>query len=204
MKKTIWIGGAALIALAIPAIAAQHAGARAPGAGGMHEMMTKDMPRTEVEGMVKEHFAMVDANGDGAITMDEVQARHQAMHNSRMSQHFEEMDTNSDGSISRDEFDAAHVREGKPGGPGRPGPMAGGPEGGMRRGPMGMDGGPKMFEKADANQDGKVTLTEATSAALAHFDEVDADKNGIVTPAERMEYWKTKKGAWMAGDEPQN
>lgn len=48
---------------------------------------------------------------------------------------------------------------------------------------MGMHG--KMFEMADANHDGRVSIDEMTSAALKHFDEADANHDGKITPDER-------------------
>ena len=38
---------------------------------------------------------------------------------------------------------------------------------------------------ADANHDGRVTLAEATSGALHHFDLIDANRDGRLTPEER-------------------
>tara|TARA_R110000787_G_scaffold84077_1_gene180415 strand:+ start:637 stop:1230 length:594 start_codon:yes stop_codon:yes gene_type:complete len=192
MKKSFLIAGAAVLAIAVPAIAAHHEG----GDHAAHKMM-KDMTRADVEAKVKDHFAMVDANKDGAITQDEIKARHEAMRAERKDAHFKKMDTNSDGSINRAEFDAAHsgMRDGKGWSRGK---GDGDHKMGHRGHGMAMKMGGKMFEKADANKDGKVTLAEATSTALTHFDQVDADKNGTVTAAERMEYWKAKKAEWQA------
>ena len=188
MKKQILVAGAALMALAVPVIAAQHDG------GGSHAMKP-DMTRAEVEAKVKERFTMIDANKDGAITVEEVKAHKEARHKQRADAHFKMMDGNGDGSISRAEFDAGHaaMRDGMTGGKGDRGhgPMMGGGHHGMA-----MKMGERMFEKADANKDGKVTLAEASSAALAHFDKADADKNGTVTSQERMNYWKSQKGDW--------
>lgn len=186
MNKTLLIAGAAVLAIGVPALAAHHEGAQ-----GDHPMM-QEMTRADAEAKVKEHFAMVDANKDGAITMDEVKARREAMRAQRKDMHFQKMDANGDGSISREEFDAAHAMKHDK--------MA---DGGMKNHKMGHRGmgkmmGGRMFDMADANKDGKVTLSEATSAALAHFDMVDADKNGTVTPTERMDYWKAKKMEWKS------
>ena len=118
---------------------------------------------------------------------------------------FDRLDTNHDGNISRQEFMAgrAQVREervmimrGGPGGaPGAPGalpPMDGHPGMAMKMhmrhmGSMrGMGGfGGKLFEMADANHDGRVSLPEAQAAALAHFDRADVNHDGKITPDER-------------------
>jgi len=44
-----------------------------------------------------------------------------------------------------------------------------------------------MFEMADANKDGRVTLQEAQAAALRHFDMADANRDGQITPEERRQ-----------------
>lgn len=115
---------------------------------------------------------------------------------------FDRLDTNHDGNISRQEFTAgrAQVREkrvmvmrgGPDGAPGALPPMDGHPGMGMKMhmrhmgGMRGMSGfGGKLFEMADANHDGRVSLPEAQTAALAHFDKTDANHDGKITPDER-------------------
>jgi Ca2+-binding EF-hand superfamily protein len=44
-----------------------------------------------------------------------------------------------------------------------------------------------MFEMADANRDGRVTLQEAQAAALRHFDMADVNHDGQITPDERKQ-----------------
>ena len=84
---------------------------------------------------------------------------------------FERMDTNKDGSISRAEFDAAHQA--------MAGKMLGGPGKRMLRMHAGMGG--RLFETADANNDGRVSLQEATAAAASHFDQADANRDGTLS-----------------------
>ena len=38
---------------------------------------------------------------------------------------------------------------------------------------------------ADTNKDGRITLAEAESMALQHFDQMDTNRDGQVTPDER-------------------
>lgn len=113
---------------------------------------------------------------------------------------FDRLDTNHDGNISRQEFMAGkpQVREervmimrpdGAPGAPGIDGHMGMGMRmhhmGGMG---MGMGGfGMRLFDMADANHDGRVSLAEAQAAALAHFDKADLNHDGKITPDERMQ-----------------
>ncbi len=109
---------------------------------------------------------------------------------------FEKLDTNHDGVISREEFMAARPRlheqrvmimrddmetSAKTNGQERIHQMH------MRE--MGMRGGfaAHLFAMADANHDGRVSLQEAETAALAHFDRMDLNQDGKVTPDERRE-----------------
>ena len=193
MKKTLLIASAALVAVAVPAIAMHHEG---------NSIMKPDMTRAQMEAMVKDHFAKADANKDGAVTKEEAKASMENRRADRLEDHFKAMDTNGDGSISREEFFGGH----KPGAggmamhadddAGSPHPMGGR---GQAMKNMGMQMGNRMFEKADVNNDGKVTLAEATKAAMTHFDKMDADKNGTVTAGERMDFMKAMMKEWRAG-----
>jgi Ca2+-binding EF-hand superfamily protein len=115
---------------------------------------------------------------------------------------FDRLDANKDGSISRAEFAKAHeqrierrivLRDGQPVpdsmAPSTPvPPMSGMPHEGLRMHRMGaMMMGGHMFEMADLNKDGRVSLQEATDAAVRHFDMADANHDGRITPDERMQ-----------------
>jgi len=120
---------------------------------------------------------------------------------------FDKLDTNKDGAISRDEFVSAKprlnerrvivMRDGD--GPGDAGPVEvdGGPGSPhvkiMRMHGTGMKMRGRMFESADANRDGKVSLQEMTNAALQHFDAADANHDGTLTPEERMQMHQRMK-----------
>ena len=41
-----------------------------------------------------------------------------------------------------------------------------------------------MLSREDANRDQQISMVEHRSATLANFDRIDADKDGVVTPAE--------------------
>jgi len=199
--KALLVGGA-LAAAAVPAIA--QAVQPAPAAPRAHQTLT----RADVQAKVTEHFARIDANRDGFVTKAEAEAGKAAMHGKmrerfaeRLERHgqgaagapladrgaaFDRLDTNRDGAISRQEWDAGRVarekrivvrREGGPGGARM----------GMRMGMgMGMGGlGGRMFEMADADKDGRVSLAEAQAAALRHFDMMDSNRDGRITPDER-------------------
>jgi hypothetical protein len=112
---------------------------------------------------------------------------------------FDRLDANHDGSISRQEFMASQpriseqrvivMRNGAPGVP----PIAGAPGmPGMEHMEMmhmhaGMGFGGRLFDMADANHDGRVSLAEAQAAALAHFDKADFNHDGRITPDERQQ-----------------
>lgn len=225
----LMVGGAvAALAIAItPALAAQTAPppgvaqGTAPAAGApmvapapvvrtqtrMKFMSDRTMTRDEVVQHVREIFSKFDANKDGYVTQEELQAFHARFANmgpdihNRMADHgvmmgdrgamFDRLDANHDGVISRQEFTASQpnvrreqrviiMRDG--------GAEAGaGMEGmkGMRMHGMGMGG--HLFEMADANHDGRVSLQEAQNAALAHFDRADLNHDGKLTPDERKQ-----------------
>jgi hypothetical protein len=183
----------------------------------MQMMSGRVMTRNEVVGHVRKLFAHLDTNRDGFITRNEIEALHQGM----MMQHagvpmpmdnpaamFDRIDSNHDGVISRQEFAAAHsqmrerrvviMRDGGASGsmPGAPGME------GMKmhmHGGMGMGMGGHLFEMADANHDGRVSLQEAEAAALAHFDRADLNHDGKLTPEERRQAHQLMRGERRRG-----
>ena len=157
--------------------------------------------RDEMVAKVREHFAKLDANRDGFLTKEEAEAGRAAMkdhmrerfaerggRDHRMgnpSEAFDRLDANKDGQISRDEFTKAHeqrierrvvIKDGQTARGKRMHHMGGGM---MMMGPM--------FEMADANHDSRVSLQEATDAAVRHFDMADANRDGRITPDERKQ-----------------
>ncbi|MFL6739025.1 MAG: EF-hand domain-containing protein [Sphingomicrobium sp.] len=207
--KTLYFGGAAAAAmLAAGAALAQPAPApAAPQArmAQMHRMQMKTMTRDEVVTHVRDMFAKLDANRDGFVMKEEANAAHQRLAGDRRAKiakrmaerganggaAFDRLDANKDGSISRQEFDAgrrlrqerriAVMQQG-----GRPGMMR------MHR--IGMGLGRGLFDMADANKDGRVSLQEATAAALQHFDSADLNHDGKLTPEERRQAHQQLRG----------
>ena len=108
---------------------------------------------------------------------------------------FDRLDSNRDGKITRDEFgkarqiriekrvmvDGQRGPDGAMGAPGVPGQRR---EVRIVRHGGGMMGA-ALLQRADANHDGRVSLAEATGAALQHFDMMDANRDGRITPEER-------------------
>jgi Ca2+-binding EF-hand superfamily protein len=169
--------------------------------------------RAEVAAHVRTMFERLDGNRDGYVTKAEAEAA-KGGRGDRFTRRFERrggardfggrpadrgalfdrMDANHDGYVSRDEFARAPMREERRivfrdgrGSDSRAAAPGGGGMRGMRMG-MGMGGlRGRMFEMADANRDGRVTLQEATNAALRHFDTADVNRDGRLTPEERMQ-----------------
>ena len=91
-------------------------------------------------------------------------------------------DTNKDGAISRAEFETGRARHAQSVAQRRP-------AAGLRH--AGLGG--RMFETADANKDGRVSLAEASSAATAHFDAADANRDGTLDGAEKRQARKAMR-----------
>jgi len=160
-------------------------------AGKMHADFRKkfagtDFPRPDRGAM----FDKLDANHDGAISRQEYM---NAKPDIRERHVFVMRDGDGPVEVSAD-VDHAGPPDGHPrvmimrhgaepievGAPGGPGGKV------MRmHGGMGLHG--KMFEMADANHDGRVSMDEMTTAALRHFDQADANHDGKLTPDERTQ-----------------
>jgi Ca2+-binding EF-hand superfamily protein len=212
--KTIILAGAMAAAAAVPAFAQPPApmapmGPQAPRAGLERGHMARPVTRAEVQARVQRMFARFDLNRDGFITRDEIAAaraqragghrfqgqdmRAQPVQGDRAAMRaparrgerlFARLDANHDGVITRAEFDAAMAARqqhmGARGGRGE------GFRGGARFGRAGMGGfGGRLFERFDMDRDGRVSIQEATSAALQAFDRADTNHDGVVTPEER-------------------
>ena len=193
--------GAALI-VAVPALA-QVAPAPVPAPQIQRApMAAKVTTRAEVQAKVAEHFARMDSNRDGFVTKAEADSAREAMRG-QMREHFaerlagrgprgdagqafERLDANKDGAISRSEWDAGRAQRQQRVAARHEGGEGGGMKRMHRMGGMGALHG-RMFELADANKDGRVSLQEAQAAALRHFDTADANRDGQITPDERRQ-----------------
>ena len=134
-------------------------------------------------------FDRLDLNHDGQITTAEAEAarsqRAQAKGGKPAKANatafgglFARADTNKDGVITKAEFDTMGQQM-----------KARMEKAGMNRGHMGG----RMFETADTNKDGKVSLAEMQAVALSHFDRMDLNHDGTITPEERQQARETFK-----------
>lgn len=131
-------------------------------------------------------FDRMDTNHDGSISRQEFMAAHSQMHENRMV-----MIQNGPGGdhmqMPMDGMGGEHMK--MPDGMDHQkmefrfktmGPMHGTE--------MGMGGfGAHLFQMADTNHDGRVSLQEAESLALQHFDRADTNHDGKITPEEHQQ-----------------
>lgn len=209
-----YLGGAAAAAI-LAAGAAFAQPASAPAAAPQVQVMTmqrgeaRTVTRDEVVAHVRDMFAKLDTNKDGVVTREEADASHARMaaqmrerFAKRMAERgdmpkvdrgavFDRLDKNHDGMISRDEFTSAQpqVQERRVMNEDGQGGSAA-----MHRMHAGMGFGARLFDMADSNKDGRVSLQEATAMALQHFDSADVNHDGKLTPEERMQAHQRMRG----------
>ena len=180
MKTFSLLAATALVAAAGAALA------QPPGARPDRPDRNADVSRQQVIDRVGERFARLDANNDGRFTPEEARAMHEQRRERMADRMFERLDANRDGNVSRAEFDQARAQRAE-----RRGQRMANREGGPRMGTrMHRRGGPGMRHMRAMRmfgEQGFVTREQMQERALARFDRLDADDNGIVTAAERRQ-----------------
>jgi Ca2+-binding EF-hand superfamily protein len=159
---------AALIALgaAAPAfVAAAQSPAQRPPAAAGQAMPTRAMLLQNLS----QSFKIVDLNGDGVLSQQELaaaEAKNQqqrlALARARVAAEFTKLDTNKDNQLSPAEFMAAAAIP-----PAAPATGAG------------------ILAQLDKNKDGKISADEYRAPILARFDALDTNKDGTISQAER-------------------
>ena len=171
MKKMIVLGGVAVLAMSGAALAQT-------GNDGQRGWRMDPNARVSQAEFVDRRVARLttmDANSDGVVAREEMQAQRQARMAERRSRMFERMDADSDGSITRAEYDAAHAQ--------RMEQRAERGEAGERRGGRGHRGAHRMGMRLDRDGQG-VNIEQARQRATEQFARMDADGDGFVTGAE--------------------
>lgn len=115
-------------------------------------------------------FADLDANDDGVLTVEEMQAP--------MLERFKTADTDGDGALSADELNAARPEKGE-------GKRFGGGKFGEHGGDRG-DRAAKMIANLDADGDGLLSLEElsANPQPAKMFEKIDANGDGTISQEE--------------------
>lgn len=128
-------------------------------------------------------FDRLDLNHDGKITAaeaDTARSQHAQTKGGQpakaqatgFSGLFARADANKDGVITRDEFNTMGQQI-----------KARMEKASVARGSMAT----RMFDRADTNHDGRVSLQEMQAAALAQFDKIDTNHDGTISPQERQQ-----------------
>ena len=177
---------------------------------------TSDQPRADVPARIAKMFNQLDLNRDGFVTADELATsktkfdeRQSASAPKRVEKAFDRLDTNHDGQITQAELAArptarksstgkhrvagssllARADSNKDGILTRAEYQAAVANGKIksRHGKMRGSSLVRLFDSADANKDGKLSLDEAQKAALQQFDSADLNHDGVLSPEERRQ-----------------
>lgn len=173
MKRTLIVGGlTALTLVAGGAALAQQAPQDPPRAARGDKDGDGRISKAEfVDGRVG-RLSALDANRDGTVTPEEMQAGREARRAQGADRAFARMDADGNGAITRAEFDASRAERGERRA-----------ERGERRGGRGMHRGGR---RGPGMERGPVVIAEAQSRAEQGFARLDANGDGYVTAEERQ------------------
>jgi hypothetical protein len=125
--------------------------------------------RTALKQRLDSEFQELDANKDGFLSKEEIQAAFsrevtdmQAKLREKQKQDFDKLDTNHDGKLTLDEYQAATS---------------------ISANAAAVDA---RLEALDTNKDGKISAAEYQNRLLVRFDKLDKNKDGSLSASERM------------------
>jgi hypothetical protein len=168
-RSHITLLGAGLLALGGSALAQSPVGP---------DRMMPPENRSDLKTQLEKHFDTVDANHDGALSVEERKAGHARMRDEMRERVFARLDTDRNGSISKSEFEARPPRDHQGGAVRGPGMRHGGMHGHM-------GGAMVMHRELAAYKDKPIPKTTFVNAGLGLFDRVDINHDGKISPAER-------------------
>ena len=153
-KTTLWITGALVVAMGTAGVASAHGktfgdrGDRGPRGPVMEEMFNQidadadgKITQDEIDAFKKARFDAMDTDGDGKLSPEEMSAAREARRVERFQSMVSDLDKDGDGLLSAEEL------------------AAGGPE---RRGPE------NMLDRLDKDGDGALTLEEIQEVRMGH------------------------------------
>ena len=137
--------------------------------------------RDEVKAKAAQRFARMDTNADGTVTRDERKAFRKARRMERQERRFARMDANGDGAVSLAEMrDVAARRADR-----RFARLDTNADGALSLAELqagkGRHGGKGMRGKRKGGQKGPLTLQDLDARMMRMFDRADANKDGVVT-----------------------
>ena len=138
-------------------------GAALSGAADAQATTAGNVPRSDYIATMDTEFRKMDGDKNGQVTRVEVESFERGVAlgqaRARAQAKFAELDTDRNGQISPVEFNK------------------------LISGTPAVDGRP-LIGKLDTNKDGQISLIEHRGGKLSYFDQIDSDKDGIVSVAE--------------------
>jgi len=186
MKKTIIAGGLAVASMAVligGAALAQTTAAPAPHHTRPEARRAQPVSQAEFVQARVSRLTARDGNHDGTVTVEEMRAGAQARRAEQTSVRFDSLDADRNGQISRAEFDAARTEHGDRAG--HRGPRRG-EHRGARMGRHGGRGGEGHGPAQRVAQRDPVVIADVQAKLTARFARLDADHDGVLSPAERQ------------------
>jgi Ca2+-binding EF-hand superfamily protein len=206
VRGTVYLMAAAVLTVgAIPATAAEEE-SRADRAGTFATRMIERYD-TDKNGSVtleeyltadEDRFGSADADDDGFVTADELEAARQKRGEERRQSRLEGIDTDKDGRVSLAEAEAAAVDRARK----RFERMDADKDGFISMAEMSerrsrADASPRrgnrMLRRLDRDNDQRISVAEAENARRVRFTRLDADNDGVLTVAELTERLKNRR-----------